>query len=176
MASAACARRTCSPSCNRSGPRVDVPIIAAGGIVDGHGMAGAFALGAEGILMGTRFMSSVESPVHDNWKHAIADCDVTLNIEPGHAGRPDARSSATSWPRPCSGATSTRPATPTPARSSRRSSTARLDKAMVGCGESASLIDSIKTVREIIDETVDVFWEQIERLARMLQGAATQSG
>jgi hypothetical protein len=49
----------------------------------------------------------------------------------------------------------------------------RLDRAMVGCGESASLIGSIKTVAEIIDETVGVFWDEIERLARMLQGAAT---
>ena len=63
--------------------KVDVPIIAAGGIADGHGMAGAFALGAEGILMGTRFMSSAESPVHANWKRAITDADVTLSIEPG---------------------------------------------------------------------------------------------
>ena len=49
----------------------------------------------------------------------------------------------------------------------------RLDKAMVGCGESASLIGSIKTVAEIIEETVGVFWDEIERLARMLQGAAS---
>ena len=66
--------------------RVDVPLIAAGGIADGHGMAGAFALGAEGIVMGTRFMSSAESPVHANWKQAIVDCNVTLNIEPGTPG------------------------------------------------------------------------------------------
>jgi hypothetical protein len=50
----------------------------------------------------------------------------------------------------------------------------RLEVTMVGCGESASLITEIKTVREIIDETVGVFWEEIERLARMLQGAVPQ--
>ena len=44
--------------------RVDVPIVAAGGIVDGRGMAAAFALGAEGVTMGTRFVASFESPVH----------------------------------------------------------------------------------------------------------------
>src|SRR3989338_4501789 len=43
--------------------RTDVPIIAAGGICDGRGMAAAFALGAEGIQMGTRFVSAAESPV-----------------------------------------------------------------------------------------------------------------
>lgn len=51
--------------------RVDVPIIAAGGICDGPTMAAAFALGAEGVQMGTRMVSAAESPVHDNWKNAI---------------------------------------------------------------------------------------------------------
>ena len=50
---------------------IDLPIVAAGGIVDGVGMAAAFAAGAEGIQMGTRFVSSKESPVHDNFKNTI---------------------------------------------------------------------------------------------------------
>jgi enoyl-[acyl-carrier protein] reductase II len=48
-----------------------VPIIAAGGFVDGPTMAAAFALGAEGIQMGTRMVSAAESPIHDNWKQAV---------------------------------------------------------------------------------------------------------
>ncbi len=55
--------------------QTDVPMIAAGGICDGRGMAAAFALGAEGIQMGTRFVSSQESPVHDNFKNAILSAD-----------------------------------------------------------------------------------------------------
>ena len=57
--------------------RVDVPLIAAGGIVDGRGMAAAFALGAEAIQMGTRFVASAESPVHENYKQAIVDAQTT---------------------------------------------------------------------------------------------------
>ena len=53
----------------------DIPIIAAGGIVDGKGMAAVFAAGAEGIQMGTRFVSSKESPVHDNFKNKIIGSD-----------------------------------------------------------------------------------------------------
>jgi enoyl-[acyl-carrier protein] reductase II len=49
---------------------VDLPIIAAGGFADGRGLAAALALGAEGISMGTRFMNTVESPVHDSMKAA----------------------------------------------------------------------------------------------------------
>jgi enoyl-[acyl-carrier protein] reductase II len=57
--------------------RVDVPLIAAGGIVDGRGMAAAFALGAEGIQMGTRFVACAESPVHAAYKDAIVAAQAT---------------------------------------------------------------------------------------------------
>ena len=57
--------------------KVDVPIIAAGGITDGATMAAAFALGAEGVQMGTRMVSAAESPVHHNWKQAIIDAAET---------------------------------------------------------------------------------------------------
>ena len=50
---------------------LDIPIIAAGGLVDGSGMAAVFAAGAEGIQMGTRFVSSKESPVHINFKNKL---------------------------------------------------------------------------------------------------------
>jgi enoyl-[acyl-carrier protein] reductase II len=60
--------------------KVDVPIVAAGGMVDGPTMAAAFALGAEGIQMGTRMVSSAESPVHGNWKQAILDAAETDTV------------------------------------------------------------------------------------------------
>lgn len=59
---------------------VDVPVVAAGGITDGRSMAAAFALGAEGVLMGTRILSSAESPVHPNWKDAIVTADATDTV------------------------------------------------------------------------------------------------
>lgn len=59
---------------------VDVPVVAAGGIMDGRTMAAAFALGAEGVLMGTRILSAAESPVHANWKDAIINADSTDTV------------------------------------------------------------------------------------------------
>src|SRR5690606_36162381 len=50
-----------------------VPVLASGGIADGRGMAAAFALGAEGVNMGTRFFATKEAPVHDNIKQALVD-------------------------------------------------------------------------------------------------------
>jgi NAD(P)H-dependent flavin oxidoreductase YrpB (nitropropane dioxygenase family) len=49
------------------------PFIASGGFADGEGLAGALALGACGINMGTRFMCTAEAPIHNNIKQAIVD-------------------------------------------------------------------------------------------------------
>jgi enoyl-[acyl-carrier protein] reductase II len=60
--------------------KVDVPVIAAGGFVDGPTMAAALALGAEGVQLGTRMVSAAESPVHHNWKQAVLDADETDTV------------------------------------------------------------------------------------------------
>jgi NAD(P)H-dependent flavin oxidoreductase YrpB (nitropropane dioxygenase family) len=55
--------------------KVSIPILASGGIGNGQQMAAAFALGAEGINMGTRFVATQEAPVHENVKQALVDAD-----------------------------------------------------------------------------------------------------
>ncbi|MDU6340643.1 MAG: enoyl-[acyl-carrier-protein] reductase FabK [Clostridium sp.] len=50
---------------------VNIPVIAAGGICDGRGITAAFALGARGIQMGTRFLVSDECTIHENYKNAV---------------------------------------------------------------------------------------------------------
>ncbi len=52
---------------------LNIPVIAAGGITDGRGIAAAFALGAQGVQIGTRFAATTESSAHDNYKKAIAE-------------------------------------------------------------------------------------------------------
>ena len=54
-----------------------VPFIASGGFADGQGLAAALSLGAEGINMGTRFMCTVEAPIHENIKKAIVEAQET---------------------------------------------------------------------------------------------------
>jgi enoyl-[acyl-carrier protein] reductase II len=56
---------------------LDIPVIAAGGIADGRGLVAALALGAEGVAMGTRLMTTRESPLHDIFKKLSIDKDVT---------------------------------------------------------------------------------------------------
>jgi enoyl-[acyl-carrier protein] reductase II len=60
--------------------RVDVPIVAAGGICDARSMAAALVLGAEGVQMGTRLLASADSPVHSNLKQAVVGADETATV------------------------------------------------------------------------------------------------
>ena len=53
-----------------------IPVVAAGGIADGRGLAAALCLGAQGVNIGTRFLATPESPVHEGWKQAILAADA----------------------------------------------------------------------------------------------------
>ena len=141
----------------------DIPMIAAGGIVDGHGMAAAFAAGAEGIQMGTRFVASVESPVHPNFKQAILDS-------------------------PDTGTWVVNENTRRPMRALKTATTAKIramgkmpkegmmdiEKVYFGgdmeasvavVGQSVGLIDKIDTVANIIKKTIDQFFEAQDHAA-----------
>jgi enoyl-[acyl-carrier protein] reductase II len=54
-----------------------VPVLAAGGIADGRGVAAALALGAQGVVLGTRFLASVEMPIDASWKSRIVAAEAT---------------------------------------------------------------------------------------------------
>ena len=58
----------------------DLPMVAAGGISDGRGLAAAIALGADGAVFGTRFLASDESPAHPKYKQAVIDADATETV------------------------------------------------------------------------------------------------
>jgi NAD(P)H-dependent flavin oxidoreductase YrpB (nitropropane dioxygenase family) len=61
--------------------KLKIPVIASGGIADGRGMAAALVLGAEGVNMGTRFMTTKESPIHNNIKeYVVAGDERSTNL------------------------------------------------------------------------------------------------
>lgn len=64
---------------------VSVPVVAAGGIADGRGLAAVLALGAEGVQMGTRFLASAEAPVHSNYKQAVLKASDRSTIVTGRS-------------------------------------------------------------------------------------------
>lgn len=68
---------------------VKIPVIAAGGVADGRGMAAAFMLGAQGVQIGTRFVSSVEAQVHENYKNYIVKAkDIDSRVTGRSTGHP----------------------------------------------------------------------------------------
>ena len=148
--------------------RSEVPMIAAGGICDGRGMAAAFALGAEGIQMGTRFVSCAESPVHINYKNAIINAKETGTLVLNKKSTPCIRAlkSGRTLAIYEEGVMSFE------AMKGIRTLyfEGDMEAAPALAGQSAGLIDSIKTAQEIIDETVAGFFAIAQRLGGLAQG------
>lgn len=68
---------------------VEIPVIAAGGIADGRGLAAAFMLGAEAVQMGTRFVVATESIVHGNYKERVIKAkDIDSEVTGRSTGHP----------------------------------------------------------------------------------------
>jgi enoyl-[acyl-carrier protein] reductase II len=68
---------------------VDIPVIAAGGIGDGRGMAAAFMLGADAVQIGTRFLTAYECTVHDNYKQKVLNArDIDTVVTGRRTGHP----------------------------------------------------------------------------------------
>lgn len=68
---------------------VDIPVLAAGGIGDGRGVAAAFILGAEGVQVGTRFLLADETQIHENYKEKVAKAkDIDTQVTGRSTGHP----------------------------------------------------------------------------------------
>ena len=147
--------------------RTDVPLIAAGGICDGRGMAAAFALGAEGIQMGTRFVCCQESPVHANYKNAIVGASETGTWMLNKKSTPCIRALKSQL---------------TQAIYEQGVMSADALQGILGvyfggdmeaapalAGQSAGLIDSVKTAQQIIEDTVAEFFAITARLGSLAQ-------
>jgi enoyl-[acyl-carrier protein] reductase II len=150
--------------------QVGVPVIAAGGFCDGPSMAAAFALGAEGIQMGTRMLSAAESPVHDNWKRAIVDAAETDTVFLNRGGQgPALRARRT--------ARTTRLEATVP--ESVRAEFAGVQQLYFGgdmeaavplTGQVCGRIDAVEPVARIIEDTIEGFHATLDAMARRYGG------
>jgi enoyl-[acyl-carrier protein] reductase II len=149
--------------------KVNVPVVAAGGIVDGASMVAAFALGAQGVQLGTRMVSAEESPVHHNWKQAILDAKETDTVFLNRHG-----------PGPALRALRTDKTTRlelTPEGDIRTEFSRALDLYFGGdmessialSGQVAGRIDAIKPVAQIIEEIMAEFETTLLSLASQYQ-------
>lgn len=145
--------------------RVDVPLIAAGGICDGRGMAAAFALGAEGIQMGTRFVSSVESPVHANYKQAIVAAEATGTFMLNKKSSPCIRALKSNRTQAIYEAGLMAADALNGIRQVYFDGD--MEAAPALAGQSAGLIHEVKSAQQIIEETVAEFFAIMKRMAAM---------
>ncbi len=144
--------------------KVNVPIIAAGGMVDGATMAAAFALGAEGIQMGTRMVSALESPVHDNWKNAIVDAEETSTVFLNKFHSPALRALRTNRTTEMERAINENVFGKFGDAQSLYFG-GDMEAAVPLSGQVAGRIDAVRPVTEIIEETAREFFEAIEKLS-----------
>ena len=148
--------------------RVDVPIVAAGGIDDGRSMAAAFVLGAEGVQMGTRMLASAESPIHDNWKSAVVSACEMDTVMLNRFSRPGIRALVTER-------------TLSLERYDHVSGAdygaihelyfgGDLEAAVPFGGQVAGRIDGVRPVRDILDATMEEFAAAMREIAKRYAG------
>jgi enoyl-[acyl-carrier protein] reductase II len=146
--------------------KVNVPVVAAGGIVDGRTMAAVFMLGAEGVQMGTRMVSAAESPVHENWKNAILAAKETDTVflnrfGPGPALRALRTEKTTKFEKE----------PPDAIMGEFRNALALyfggdMEASIALSGQVAGRIDTVKPVAQIISETVAEFESVMREMGR----------
>lgn len=141
-----------------------LPVLCAGGIADGRGLAAALALGAEGVLLGTRFMATPEAPIHPNFKQAIVETDghdtvlteipdlASQRVWPGAMSRAQRNGFIERW------AGREWALRQNASEVGRQVAAARaagdINNAALSFGQDAGLIDSIKSVREVIQDII----------------------
>jgi enoyl-[acyl-carrier protein] reductase II len=140
---------------------VEIPVIAAGGITDGKSMAAAFALGAEGVQMGTRMVSAKESPVHENWKQAIINAKETDTVFLNRFSRPALRALRTEKTTLLEHEDHV--GLENFANMTDLYFGGDMESSIALTGQVAGRITSVKPVAQIINETMSGFWEAISR-------------
>ena len=78
---------------------VKIPVVAAGGVADGRGVAAAFMLGASGVQLGTRFLACVECTIHDNYKQLVTKARDIDTVVTGRTGGHPVDTQKTNWRR-----------------------------------------------------------------------------
>jgi nitronate monooxygenase len=151
---------------------LSIPVIAAGGIVDGRGLVAALALGAEGVTLGTRLLVTTECPIHDNLKRALASA-TELDTLPILG---TLRNTVRAWKNPAAlkvaeleskqaelgeilsvvAGTATK----------RMYEGGDLDAGVIPCSQSIGLVHEIKPVAQVIDGMMQEASEILSRLSK----------
>ncbi|NVM16496.1 MAG: nitronate monooxygenase [Candidatus Lokiarchaeota archaeon] len=152
---------------------LDVPVIAGGGISDGRGIAAILALGAEGVIMGTRMMATKECPIHDNLKQAFiqaAETDTSLVMR-------SIRNTHRMWNNKAAQQILELEAQKASLKEIIQAASGQnaekmyregdIDAGMVSCGQGVGLIKDIPTVKQLLDRIMKEAEEVISKLQKI---------
>jgi NAD(P)H-dependent flavin oxidoreductase YrpB (nitropropane dioxygenase family) len=141
-----------------------LPVLSAGGIAEGRGLAAALALGAEGVLLGTRFMATPEAPIHPNFKQAIVNSDghdtvlteipdlASQRVWPGAMSRAQRNKFIERWSGREWALRQNASAIGKEVAAARVAGD--VENASLSFGQDAGLIDSIKSVAQVVQDIV----------------------
>jgi enoyl-[acyl-carrier protein] reductase II len=164
---------------------VNIPVLASGGIGDGRGMAAAFALGAEGIELGTRFVAVKESNAHPNYQQAIVEAlETDTVIIERSIGRP-ARVLKGQVPEQILELEETLVSEHTSADerlqrllphilgkvNTRAALEGALDEGFVWAGQVVGLINDVPSAQELIERFVRESWEITRNMQRLFRSS-----
>jgi NAD(P)H-dependent flavin oxidoreductase YrpB (nitropropane dioxygenase family) len=141
----------------RAVDELSIPVIAAGGFGDGRGLMAALSLGAEGVLMGTRFMMSQESPLHPNIKQRLLEASEKDTLMIMRSINNPERVVTTGFAQGIlemerKGTTLEELLPLIDGRRQKRAlDKGEADQAMIPCGQVVGLISDLPTIKEIID-------------------------
>ena len=137
---------------------VEIPVLAAGGIADGRGIAASFMLGAEGVQVGTRFLASEECQIHPTYKELVINAKDTDSIVTGrYTGHP-CRSVKTKFSRKLANGERDGSITPeqfeeiTVGSLRKAVKDGNLEEGSFLCGAIAGMVNEVKPAKEIIEE------------------------
>ncbi|WP_439806975.1 enoyl-[acyl-carrier-protein] reductase FabK [Porcipelethomonas sp.] len=137
---------------------VEIPVIAAGGIADGRGIAASFMLGAEGVQVGTRFLASEECQIHPTYKQLVVDAKDTDNVVTGRTTGHPCRNVKTKFAKKLAGGEMNGTITPdefeeiTLGSLRKAVQDGNLEEGSFLCGLIAGMVKDVKPCKEIIEE------------------------
>ena len=139
---------------------VDIPVIAAGGIADGRGIAASFMLGAEGVQIGTRFLASEECQISPVYKQLVVDAKDTDNVVTGRTTGHPCRNVKTKFSKKLASGEMNGSITPdefeeiTLGSLRKAVQDGNLEEGSFLCGLIAGMVKDVKPCKEIIEEMV----------------------
>ncbi|MHA2289118.1 MAG: NAD(P)H-dependent flavin oxidoreductase [Promethearchaeota archaeon] len=152
---------------------LDVPVIAGGGISDGRGIAAVLALGAEGVIIGTRMMATKECPIHDNLKQAFlqaAETDTCLVMRSIQNTHRTWRNKAAQQIIDLEAQKATLQQIVQAASGQNADKMYKegdIDAGMVSCGQGVGLIKDVPTVKDLLDRMMGEAEEVISNLQKI---------